>query len=265
MQKIVLLGSNIAHSWSPRIHNYLFQRYDLPYRYELMPLEAVDVPAALERMKAGEYRGANVTSPHKEVLFDLLDEHSETAARIGAVNTIVFDDGRAVGHNTDTEGFRWSLRDEMLLREPFTAAVLGTGGAARAAVDTLLGFDTLQEILLYSRSFAKAEEVCNRWSDRRLRASSLHDFHPADILVHATPVGLQGREGRLPEPGALRGVRLLYEMIYHPSVTELMRGAMDAGIRTIGGREMFIGQALGAFRLWTGIETDPATLPDGLP
>lgn len=261
MQNILLLGSNISHSWSPRIHNYLFERFALPYRYELHPLDASEVPAALQELKSGAYRGANVTSPHKEVLFDLLDERSIVAERIGAVNTIVIENGKAIGHNTDTDGFRWSLRDESLLRSPFTAAVLGSGGGARAALDVLLEFDTLQEISLYSRSPDKAAAVCTRWTDKRLMSGTLDTFHPPDLLVHATPLGLPGNDARLLEPEQLRGVSLLYEMIYHPSVTRLMQAAVVAGVRAVGGKEMFIGQALAAFALWTGITVDADELP----
>lgn len=256
MQRIVLLGSNIAHSRSPGLHNALFERFGLPYRYELMPLEAEEVPAVLAMLKRGGYRGANVTSPHKEVVFDLLDGHSPEAARIGGVNTIVFEEGKARGYNTDTEGFRWSLRDEELLRPPFTAAVLGSGGAARAAADVLLGFDTLRELTIYSRSAEKAAAACRRWNDGRLCGAALDTFRPADLVVHATPVGLPGREGRILEPEDLRGVSLLYEMIYHPPVTSLMAAAAEAGVRTVGGGAMFIGQAHAAFRLWTGIDAD---------
>lgn len=253
MQRIVLLGSNISHSWSPDFHNALFEKYGLPYRYELLPLRADEIPAALEMLRCGGYRGANVTSPHKEVLFGLLDERSEVAERIGAVNTLLFEEGRAFGHNTDTEGFGWSLRNRELVRRPFSAAVLGSGGAARAAVDVLLGYDTLQRLVLYSRSAEKADVACRRWNDVRLHSAALDAFRPTDLVVHATPVGLPGREGRLLEPDALQGVSLLYEMIYQPAVTSLMQAAAEAGVPVVGGEEMFIGQARAAFQLWTGI------------
>ena len=131
MQRIVLIGSNIAHSRSPHIHNTLFRKYDLPYRYELMPLDPEQVLPALELMKRGGYRGANVTSPHKQVVMSGLDRLSDEARAVGAVNTIVFENGEAIGHNTDIVGFDRTLSAEMRFDRPFTAAVLGTGGAAQ--------------------------------------------------------------------------------------------------------------------------------------
>lgn len=257
MQNIVLIGSNIAHSWSPTLHNQLFHKYKLPYTYQLMPMEKEDVPEMLERMRSGGYRGANVTSPHKEVAFDMLDERSEVAERISAINTVIIDNGRAFGENTDVAGFRWSLKGEALLQKPFSAAVLGTGGAARAAVEVLLEYDCLQELTLYSRSVLKAVDLCSRWPDSRLHVQSIQEFQPASIVVHATPLGLPGQEGRLLEPKELQGVELLYDMIYHPAETSLMAAARGVNVRAVGGCKMFAAQAAASFRLWTGVAVEP--------
>ena len=252
MERIVLLGANIAHSRSPDFHNRLFRKYDLPFHYELMPTSADELPEAIARMKKGGYRGANVTSPYKEMAFELMDQSSDVSQRLGSVNTILFREGKGVGFNTDVDGFAGSLEGEELLDRPFTAAVLGTGGAARAAVEVLLENPNLLRLQLYSRSLQKADEVVARWEDIRLQSSVLNGFIPADLLVHATPVGLPGVPGRLLEPDDLRGVKLLYEMIYHPETTDLMRGATEAGARVVGGEKMFEGQALAAFAIWTG-------------
>ncbi|MGE3801453.1 MAG: shikimate dehydrogenase [Candidatus Kapaibacterium sp.] len=252
MERIVLLGSNIAHSRSPNFHNRLFEKHDLPFHYELMPTTAEELPEAIQRMKEGGYRGANVTSPYKELAFSLMDETSDICKRLGSVNTILFEGGKAVGFNTDVDGFRKSLLDEPLLDNPFTAAVLGTGGAARVAVEVLLDSPQLQRLSLYSRFEERSAEVAARWGDERLLAASLTSFTPHNLVVHATPVGLPGVPGGLLEPEELRGVELLYEMIYYPEETELMRGATDAGARVIGGGKMFKAQAMAAFHIWTG-------------
>lgn len=264
MSIIVLIGANIAHSRSPYFHNTLFERYGLPYRYELMPLGTDAVLQMLEEMKRGGYRGANITSPHKEAVMAGLDELSDEARVIGAVNTIVFNEGRASGHNTDAEGFRRSLMTAMRPDTPFTAAVLGTGGAARAAIHVLLRMEGLRSLVIYSRSMQDATSTVERWSDGRLRGALLDDFQPADLVVHATPVGLAGDTGSLLVADQLRGTGLLYEMIYVPSETPLMREARKAGVRTLGGGGMFIGQALESFTLWTGLEVDPADVPGNL-
>lgn len=257
MQRIVLIGSNIAHSRSPHIHNTLFRKYDLPYRYELMPLDPDQVLPALEMMKREGYRGANVTSPHKQIIMPGLDRLSDEARTVGAVNTIVFEDGMAIGHNTDVVGFDRSLSAAMRLDTPFTAALLGTGGAALAAAHVLLGKEHLRSLAIYSRDAGRAAAAAGVWNDSRVQGRALAQFSPADLVVHATPVGLPGNPGSLLDAERLRGCGLLYEMIYSPAETALMRAARDAGVRAVGGREMFIAQALGAFRLWTGIEADP--------
>ncbi len=262
--RVVLIGENIAHSRSPRIHNHLFERFVLPYRYELMPLSEADVLPALRRMKRGGYRGANVTSPHKQTVMAGLDALSDEAATLGAVNTIIFEDGRATGHNTDTYGFARSLGGVMALDAPFTAAILGTGGAALAALYVLLGAPGLESLVIYSRDASRAATLADRWGDPRLHGAALDGFRPADPVVHATPVGLAGSPGALLSAERLRGSGILYEMIYSPAETALMRAARDAGVRAIGGGAMFIGQAARAFELWTGIVVGEHDMPANL-
>jgi shikimate dehydrogenase len=215
-------------------------------------------------MKEGEYRGANVTSPHKQIVMSGLDELSEEARVIGAANTIVFEGGKATGHNTDVAGFASSLSDAMPFEDPFTAAVLGTGGAARAAIYVLLRRKGLRSLIVYSREGSRAEAVAAMWNDPRVHGESLDRFTGADLAVHATPVGLAGAPGALLDREHLRGTGLLYEMIYSPAETALMRHAREAGVRAIGGGGMFIGQGLAAFTLWTGMTADPAEVPDDL-
>jgi shikimate dehydrogenase len=264
IEKIVLIGSAIAHSRSPYLHNHLFDRYHLPYRYELMPLREEEVVHAIGTMKRGGYRGANITSPHKQVALPALDELSEEARAIGAVNTIIFDAGRAVGHNTDARGFARSLDDQPVVRDRFTAAILGTGGAAMAAAYALLAIPGLRTLTLYSRDAARAQAAAGRWNDPRVAGESRANFTPADLLINATPVGLPGRPGIPLDPDLLPGTTLLYEMIYSPAETALARSARERGIATMNGRAMFEGQAIEAFRLWTGREVGREGVPEGI-
>jgi shikimate dehydrogenase len=264
MEKVVLIGRNIEHSLSPAIHNFLFDRFDLPLQYELLDLTREEVVPTLRRLKRGGYRGANVTSPYKQSVLIELDSFSDEVETIGAVNTIVFDHGRAIGHNTDSYGFAWSLKGEPLLDREFTAAVLGTGGAAMAAIFHLLRLPSLTSITLYSRDCARAEHVVAGWNDPRLHPAALTDFTAADLVVHATPVGMPGTPGQLLTSEQLDRVALLYEMIYAPSETGLTRAARDAGARVVTGSQMLLGQAARAFYLWTGIEVEPGDLPAGI-
>lgn len=263
---IVLIGGAIAHSRSPRLHNALFERYGLPYRYELMPLDRDAVAGAIERMKRADYRGANVTSPHKFAAMPALDWLSPEAERIGAANTILFEGGRALGYNTDAEGVARTLADEGALAQPYTANVIGTGGAAMAAVHALLEHPLLRRprtLTVYSRSAERARDAVARWGGRAA-CGAIADYTPADLVIHATPVGMAATPGTPLHDEALAGTTLLFEMIYSPPETELMRAARRQGIRALGGDTMFVHQALEAFRIWTGIEPSITDVPDDL-
>jgi shikimate dehydrogenase len=264
MKKIVLIGSNIAHSLSPRLHNHLFNLFDLAYRYELLPLEGDMVHSSIEEMKRGGYRGANVTSPHKELAFTAMDRLSPEAEAIRAINTIVFDDGIAVGHNTDAPAILQSLHGSARLTSPFTAAVIGTGGAAAAAVYAVRQLQQLDRLTIYSRDDRKAKAIAARWNDPRVIGSLLDAFAPADLVIHATPVGLRDNEGSVLYQEQLTDVDVLFEMIYSPAETELVGHARNAGAEIIPGLTMFLHQALLSFELWTGIQASLDDIPSSL-
>lgn len=284
---IVLLGQQITHSLSPILHNHLFRQHHLPLVYGLLPVTAAELPFVLEKMKQGGYAGANVTSPHKELVFNLMDELDPLAERVRSVNTVLFQDGKAIGYNTDVSGFRWSLEDVNCLplrcwkiegsgdrdshpdrkdgvhRGDFTASVLGTGGAARAAIHVLLSFPNLRQITLYSRSQERATNEARSWNDSRIVPATIGNLTPADILINATPVGLNADVGlgqSHPLEEAIGNSRFFYDMIYHPAITPLMAVAMRVGIPAMNGLCMFAGQAAESFQLWTGIEVDPLEL-----
>jgi shikimate dehydrogenase len=264
MDKVVLLGENIEHSRSPLILNSLFRRYDIPYHYELEPLDGRELGAAIERMRAGGYRGANITSPYKERASLEVDRLEPSAAAIGAINTIVIESGEAIGHNTDIDGFAATLDSEPLLHTGFSAAILGTGGAARAAAFALRRFETLTRLTIYSRSESRAIDLAMRMADPRIGGGALERFVAADLIVQATPVGLPGNEHALLDAGRLAGGRVFYEMIYSPPLTAQSRLALQAGLRVVNGERMLVEQALRAFTLWTGIVASSNDLPDDL-
>ncbi len=253
-QRILLLGKNIAHSRSPDFLNAVFKMKGLNWKYGLMDLEQEELGKVIAMMKEGGFRGANVTSPYKELVIPFLDDLTEEAARIGAVNTILFREGKAYGHNTDTNGFSAALGDIPLLRGPFSVAVLGTGGAARAAVEVLLRFSTLESLALLSRSEGRGSEVLERWGDPRAVGGVVGDLEAGNqtpsLIVNATPIGLPGRPGTLLTRSAVRRCKLVYDMVYEPGETELMRMAREEGVEAIGGGGMFDAQALAAFEIW---------------
>lgn len=260
--KLALIGERIAHSRSPAIHNAFAAHHNLLLDYSLLPTPPSELAATIDSLRGGEWRGANITTPYKEEVCALLDALDPECERIGAVNTIVVErNGMLRGCNTDIAGVAFVLRDEPVVQSSYTAAVIGTGGAARAAVEALLADTNLQSLVLYSRSAERARSIAARWNDTRVQSGALDTFAPVDIVIHATPLGMTESEAVL-ETSALRGTNVLVEMIYAPAVTELMRRAQRAGVRTTGGMGMLMGQALESFRLWTGIEPQLGKLPD---
>lgn len=262
---LVLVGDRVAHSRSPAIHNALAAGYGLPLAYGLRATQPDELSAALNELRSGPYRGANITTPHKEQVCSLLDTLDPEAERIGAVNTVIVEPGGSLrGANTDIAGIAFVLRQEPATLRSYTAAVIGTGGAARAAVEALLASSTLGALTLYSRNAERARSIAERWSDDRVRGEAISSFSPVDIVIHATPVGMGDSNTAALEVESLRGTNVLVEMIYAPQTTELMRRAAVAGVRSVGGMAMLVGQALESFRLWTEITPRLDDLPENL-
>ena len=251
--RLVLLGKNIGHSRSPDFLNPLFELEGFNWKYGLMELEPDELGDAIAMMKEEGFRGANVTSPYKELVIPLLDDLTEEAARIGAVNTILFREGRAYGHNTDTNGLSAALGDVPLLRSSFSAAIIGTGGAARAAVEVLLRYSSLESLALLSRREGRGNAVLERWGDPRAVGGVVSDLETAvqtpSLILNATPIGLPGQPGTLLSRSVIRRCKLIYDMVY-AGETELMRVAREERVEAIGGGGMFEAQALAAFEVW---------------
>jgi shikimate dehydrogenase len=263
-QRVALIGWPVEHSVSPAMHNAAFAALGLDWHYELMPTPPAQVAAALAALKAGNYRGANVTVPHKEAVLPYLDDVTVSAREIGAVNTIVQRDGRWIGLNTDDQGFIMALRAAGVRPAGIWAAVLGAGGGARAVVSGLIA-EGAERIHLLNRSVARAEALaydldCRDGGPPRLRVLPLDDAtvvesaHAADLLVNATPIGMWPAVDASPWP---EGVPLpadlaVFDLVYNPQETRLLRQARESGARPIGGLEMLVQQGVLAFLTWTG-------------
>ncbi|MBS1249311.1 MAG: Shikimate dehydrogenase (NADP(+)) [Chloroflexi bacterium] len=273
-----LIGYPIHASLSPKIHKAALEETGLAGHYRLYPVPPGEPHALadmLERVRAGEIHGLNVTIPHKQAVIPLLDELSETAAAIGAVNTISLKNGQLRGDNTDAQGFWHDLQN--LLREdkmghkpsqpppgPPQALILGAGGAARAVAYALL--QNQWTVTVAARRFEQAQSLANHYachntrqapriSSSKYQASQLADLLPAlSLLVNATPVGMKAHAPGSPWPEGLPlpPMAAVYDLIYNPPRTHLMRDAELAGLRVRGGMGMLVEQALIAFEIWTG-------------
>jgi 3-dehydroquinate dehydratase/shikimate dehydrogenase len=241
-----VVGRPVAHSVSPAMHNAAFRAAGIDAVY--LPLPATDADDFISFARAVGLGGASVTTPYKVALFERVDEASSLARRIGAINTIRIDHGRWMGENTDVGGFLEPLRDRLAL-PGMRAAVLGAGGAARAVAVALASQGA--HVSVHARDDRRAKEVA------LLVSGGVGGWPPEpgswDLLVNCTPVGMYPRIDETPlGRDGLTG-RSVYDLVYNPPVTRLLRDASAAGCQTIGGLEMLVAQAHEQFHWWTDV------------
>jgi shikimate dehydrogenase len=262
--KVGLIGYPVEHSVSPAMHNAAFESLGLnDWHYELLLTERDAVEARIRTLVADGYVGANVTVPHKQAVMPFLDSLSMAARGIGAVNTIVLDDGRLEGHNTDSAGFILDLQAHGVEVHGQRVLVLGAGGSARAVVLGLAnGGATVTVIARREDAAWQLREDVRKGVSRQLQVevqpqSVLGKIVPTvDLIVNCTPVGMSPKvdESPLGDEIEIPHTCTLYDLVYRPAKTKLMRQAEAAGATVIGGLGMLIYQGALAFELWTGQE-----------
>jgi 3-dehydroquinate dehydratase/shikimate dehydrogenase len=249
-----IVGNPVSQSRSPELHNRAFERTGLDFVHLRFPLH--DVGDFFSNARALGIGGFSVTFPHMVVVMRYLAGGPGYAAAGGAFNTVSRANDRWVGDNTDVHGVREALRDVPL--DGARVVILGTGGAARAAVAAL---DRAQGVTLLSRS---REPGALEWS-RRVDVDSVsrYDSHEADLLINTTPVGMFPDVDRSPIEGPIHA-DYVFDMVYNPAETRLLRMAREQGKRAIGGGPMFLAQAQRQFEIWTG-ESPPDEVFSELP
>ena len=256
-----VIGYPVEHSSSPAMHNAALARTELDFAYlpfAVPPDRVADVPVAMRTLGI---RGLNVTVPHKVAVMEGLDEISEEARAIGAVNTIHNQDGRLTGYNTDAGGVIASLRlDGGLDLLPAAVVLLGAGGAARAILYALLQAEEVEEITLLNRTLKKAEALAADLDpdSGRVRVGTREmgtAIQEAGLLINATSVGMHpGTEvSPLPDPTVLHDRLTVLDIVYKPRRTRLLAQAGEAGARAVDGLGMLVHQGARAFEIWTGV------------
>lgn len=245
-----IIGHPLGHSLSPLLHNWGFGHFGVPGVYMAWPVAPGRVADFMTAVRVLGIEGVSVTIPHKAAVMERVDGMTDRARAVGAVNTLFWQDGKLWGENTDVAGFVAPLRDMGGL--PDVALVLGGGGAARAAVAGLRELG-VPGIFVSNRTAVRAEALARDfgvewvpWEARAERAGGL--------VVNATPLGMLGDNvGRSPMPaGGVGQGAVAYDLVYNPHDTVFLRDAAAAGARVVPGLEMFFGQAVAQFRLWTG-------------
>lgn len=263
-----VIGWPIAHSLSPIIQNAAIEAADLDYAYMAFPVDPEDLPAAVSGLQACHFRGYNVTIPHKQNIMGDLDEIDEDAEIIGAVNTVVIDpDYLMTGYNTDATGFLMGLEDKSFSPRGKHVVILGAGGAAHAVIWGLVKRG-VASITLAVRNTEKAEKVVEHFSPHvdEMKLDVIGWANPAypialsaaDLLVNTTPLGMLPKlDGMAPvDWEALKPDALVYDVIYTPAETRLLREAKEHGHRIQNGETMLVGQGAASFELWTGVKPD---------
>jgi shikimate dehydrogenase len=266
MIRLGLVGCPLDHSLSPALHSAALQACGLQGRYSLFPIKQVDIQglkSILDQVRRGELTGVNITAPHKQNTIQFLDELTLPARSIGAVNTIYLKEGKLIGDNTDAPGFLTDLNN--FLQEgktpvwkedkkmEKTALILGAGGSARAVSYALA--ITGWTITIAARNLVKARELANSHFhithyDAIHIESQLSTFH---LIVNTTPIGMFPKIDASPWFAGLAFPKaaVLYDLVYNPRETLLVKQARASGLRAISGIGMLVEQAALAFQLWT--------------
>lgn len=263
---LAVIGSPIAHSGSPMIYNYGFERLGLDYVYAAFDIKEHEVKDAMTAIRTFRMRGCNVTMPDKTEAAKYMDDLSPAARIVGAVNTIVNDNGRLKGYITDGEGAVSSLRDNGVDVKDRKIVVVGAGGAA-TAIQVQCAIDGAREIVIFNRTIARAEETA-----RKIRmevpscivrtyniadtAKMTSEIQSGEILINATSVGMKPMddESVVRDLSAFHPGLTVLDAVYEPIETRLLREAKEAGCRCIGGKAMLLWQAAVAFKLYTGLD-----------
>jgi shikimate dehydrogenase len=253
LRRACLMGHPVAHSRSPMIHNYWCSELGIAGVYELRDLTPEEFPGFARGLGKNGYVGGNVTVPHKEAAFRLTAARDAAADAVGAVNVLWVESGRLLGGNSDTHGFIANL-DE---RAPgwqvpgCRAVVLGAGGAARSAV-YMLGQRGV-EVEIVNRTLPRAEDLAARFGARAHGTDALARLLPAaDLLVNCTSLGMAGKGALDIDLAPLKPRAVVYDVIYVPLETALLKRARERGHRTVDGLGMLLHQAGYGFRKWFG-------------
>ena len=262
-----LIGAGIGESLTPAMQEEEARRHGLRLHYQLIDLDRTPgalahLPALLTAARIMGFAGLNITYPCKQAVIPLLDELSPEARAMGAVNTVVVRDGRLVGHNTDGSGWAWGFRRALPDADLGCVVLLGAGGAGSAIAHAALRMG-VQRLRVVDSDGARAQALVaalNALYGGRAEAfaDAAVALQGATGLIHATPTGMAKLPGMAIPAALLRPDLWVCEVVYFPIDTELLKAARAAGCRTVDGGAMAVGQAVGAFELFTGLPADAA-------
>ena len=266
MNKYLVIGNPIAHSLSPLLHNYWFKKYRfLDSIYEKKKVEKKDLKKIVEQIKNDEVKGVNVTVPFKREIFNFIDTAPHEVQFTKSVNTLVKENDKVVGYNTDQQGFEISLEENDWDCKDKKILIIGAGGVTPSILSTFIKVDGAEKIYLSNRTRSKAEELKKFWDKAlgiyQIKKDTIEviDWEKkselCDLVINTTSVGLTKDEKLNFDFSDYNNKKdvLFYDLIYNPKETNFLKDARIRGNRTMNGKMMFLWQAHLAFKMWTGV------------
>ena len=250
MKKYLVIGNPIDHSLSPKLQNWWLKENNIDATYDKIKLEVHEIKNFIQEIKEQKIAGCNVTVPFKKTVIPFLDKLSPEAEHTQSVNTITFDNGDLVGHNTDIAGFDSAIKNLDFTLKGKKVLILGAGGVVPSIIFALQKMN-VQEITISNRTKEKAENLKVLFNNIKiLEWGNLTDFH---MVINATSLGLNNEKINL-KFSSSGNDRLFYDVIYNPHETQFLKMGKQLGYKTENGKTMFVYQALEAFKLWHRIE-----------
>ena len=263
---IGIIGHPIKQSYSPFIHNVAIELKKLDYVYLPFDIPSSNLKSALRGMTALGIKGFNVTIPHKESAIQYMNSVSEEVSTIGSINTILNDQGKLIGHNTDAYGIFETLlpfKDDISGNQ---VCVIGAGGSARAVIYTLIRHFKPKKLFIVNRNERRAENLKDYFSEK-MKFSSIKTkelipptafevMRDSKLVINATPVGMHPNESDsiTTSTDVFAKGQIVFDLVYNPQKTLLIKTAIRSGAKTINGLSMLVNQAAKSFELWTGVD-----------
>lgn len=281
--RLAVFGDPVIHSRSPQMHNPALVEGGRNCQYVRLHIEPGDLREALNLLKEKDFIGTNVTIPHKGEVYAAMDELTEVAKLTHSVNTVLVDDGKLIGHNTDAPGLEQAIREEFSVDlSDLRVMVLGAGGGAGRAACVQAAMDRSERLVLVNRTFEKANALKKELEPIYSKSERLQgpvdrlaviphetpylekELEHVDLIINATSLGMKASDPILIPPHLLQPHHLIFDMVYAPPQTRLMRDAVKAGARSANGLSMLLWQGAFAYEFWFNEEPPVDAMRKGL-
>ena len=251
MKKYLVVGNPIEHSLSPALHNYWIKKNNIDAIYEKKKIEQHELKNLVLQVKEKKISGINVTVPFKKIIIPYLDELSKEAQKTQSVNTVYMDKNKTIGHNTDIEGFEYSIKESKFNVAKKEILILGAGGVVSSLIFTLLKMN-VSKITLSNRTRENAEILKKLFNNLIiLDWGKITNF---DMIINATSIGLKKDDKINLDFSEVGDDKFFYDVIYNPKETDFLRKGRELKNKIENGKKMFIYQASAAFKIWHGIQ-----------